>query len=73
YIKKLELSRSSRVVKQNEFVDMTDIADNDFTNFTSSGVSGEFVAYVEYKNDERNNLNKSFDSIRERFSHIPIA
>ncbi|CAG8587331.1 3356_t:CDS:1, partial [Dentiscutata erythropus] len=61
---KIGLSHPSHV-KNNE-VETTDVIDNDFTNFTSSGVSGEFVAYVENRSDNsinERNVNKSFESI----------
>ncbi|CAG8631415.1 370_t:CDS:1, partial [Dentiscutata heterogama] len=64
---KIGLSHPSHVVNNNEDVETADVIDNDFTNFTSSGVSGEFVAYVENRSDnsinERNVVNKSFESI----------
>ncbi|CAG8481598.1 1711_t:CDS:2 [Gigaspora rosea] len=54
---KIGLSIPSRVVIKDtgsEILETTDVIDNDFTNFTSSGVSGEFIAYVE---NRKNNFN----------------
>ncbi|KAF0351314.1 hypothetical protein F8M41_015336 [Gigaspora margarita] len=65
-------SHPSRVIKDNEILETTDVIDNDFTNFTSSGVSGEFIAYVENRSDnnlnnininESNVVNRSFENI----------
>ncbi|RIB28274.1 hypothetical protein C2G38_2059813 [Gigaspora rosea] len=71
---KIGLSIPSRVVIKDtgsEILETTDVIDNDFTNFTSSGVSGEFIAYVENRSDnnlnnninENNIVNRSFENI----------